>query len=154
MSKTDPPVRDGTSRSSVTVPEVLDVDQTFDADGLHALRSAVAAHASSLGVAVWQVEMVVILASELATNAIRHGGGGGRFRMWHGDDTIFCQVSDDGPGIVDQSAGTSLPRYDQADGRGLWICRAIAHDIVIERGATGRGTVVTVVLRRDALDRR
>jgi len=152
MSKTDPPVRDGTGRASVQIPEVLDVDQTFDADGLHALRSTVAAHASSLGVAGWHVEMVVILASELATNAIRHGGGGGRIRMWHSDDAIYCQVSDGGPGIEDESAGTALPRYDQPDGRGLWICRAIAHDVMIERGATGRGAVVTAVLRRDALD--
>jgi len=150
MSTADPPIRDGTGRASVRIPEALDVDQAFDATGLHALRSTVAAHASSLDVAAWQVETLVILASELATNAIRHGGGGGRLRMWHDEDAIFCQVSDEGPGIVDQSVGFTLPRFDQAHGRGLWICRAIARELVVERGAHGRGAVVTAVFRRDA----
>jgi anti-sigma regulatory factor (Ser/Thr protein kinase) len=138
------------------VPEALDVDQPFDADDLHALRSTVAAHTSSLGVSRPLLEAVVVVAGELATNAIRHGGGRGRILLWHRDDAIYCQVSDEGPGILDPIAGTQPPRPEQAHGRGLWICRKLARDLVIERGAKGHGAVVTAILSRpdDPLRRR
>jgi anti-sigma regulatory factor (Ser/Thr protein kinase) len=149
MSSADLPVRGGNGPASLRVPEALDVDQTFDADGLHALRSTVAAHASSLGLSGRQLEAVVIVVGELATNAIRHGGGRGRILLWHQEDAIYCQVSDEGPGIVDAAVGRAQPRLEQPGGRGLWICRRLAHDLVIERGPNGHGAVVTAVLRRD-----
>jgi anti-sigma regulatory factor (Ser/Thr protein kinase) len=149
MSSVDPPIRDGTGPASLLVPDALDVDQPFDADDLHALRSTAAAHASSLGLSGRQLEAVIIVVGEFATNAIRHGGGRGRLRLWHREDAIYCQVSDEGPGIVDRAVGSAPPRPDELDGRGLWICRRLAHDLVIERGANDRGAVVTAILRRD-----
>jgi anti-sigma regulatory factor (Ser/Thr protein kinase) len=58
------------------------VDHWFDADGLYTLRAEVAAHASALGATGPQGETLVVVAGELATNAIRHGGGRGRLRLW------------------------------------------------------------------------
>ena len=80
------------------MPTVVTVDQPFDASGLYTLRATLAAHASQLGVPGQQIEALLIVASELATNAIRHGGGTGRLRMWRHRSTLHCQVSDRGPG--------------------------------------------------------
>jgi anti-sigma regulatory factor (Ser/Thr protein kinase) len=97
--------------------------------------------------------MRLIVASELATNAIRHGGGTGRLRLWHRDGILFCQVSDHGPGIGDPTtAGTAPPDPAQVDGgRGLWICRHLTADLRIEPGPDGHGAIVTAAIPgRDA----
>jgi anti-sigma regulatory factor (Ser/Thr protein kinase) len=133
--------------------EVVDVDQRFDLGGLYALRETLGAHASRLGADEDQIDHLLIVASELATNAIRHGGGTGRLRLWHRDGVLFCQVSDHGPGIGDPTtAGTAPPDPAQVDGgRGLWICRNLTADLRIESGPDGHGAVVTASIpRRDA----
>lgn len=75
----------------------LILEQPFGSDSLYALRAAVAAHAAQAGVPAGQVPDLVIAVHELATNAIRHGAGHGRLRVWVGGGALHCQVSDDGP---------------------------------------------------------
>src|SRR2546429_9741611 len=60
------------------------LEQRFDRDSLYALRAAVAAHAAHMGAPPDRVSHLVIVASELASNAVRHGGGKGRLRLWRG----------------------------------------------------------------------
>lgn len=128
----------------------VDVDLSFDLAGLHALRSTVAAHASQLGATETELDALVIIASELATNAIRHGGGAGRLRLWHDEDHLFVQITDEGPGIGHPSAGEALPSPDRVGGRGLWIVRSLSDELLVGPGPGGRGTRVTVQRRRVA----
>jgi anti-sigma regulatory factor (Ser/Thr protein kinase) len=140
MTNPDRPVAEPRPRS----PAGPDLDQPFDAQGLYALRATVAAHAGRLGIAQEASERLLIVASELAANAIRHGGGRGRLLLWLADDRVYCQVSDEGPGIADASVGTEPPDPAGAGGgRGMWICRRLAEELIIE---PGRGAVVTAVL--------
>lgn len=128
------------------VPETVALDQRFVRGDLYAVRAAVAAHASELGGAQQDVENLVIVASELATNAIVHGGGRGRLRLWTVDGMIAMQVADDGPGFADaEHAG--LRRQDPAapGGRGLWLARQLCTQVRIR--ADGTGTEVMVALR-------
>jgi anti-sigma regulatory factor (Ser/Thr protein kinase) len=129
-------------------PDSVDLDQTFDLNSLHMLRQTVAAHADRLGAQEDQVERLIIVAGELATNAIRHGGGRGRLLLWHHDDALCCQVSDQGPGIKDPTAGTSPPKplAGEGGGRGLWICRNLASELTISTGPDGHGTIVQAVI--------
>jgi anti-sigma regulatory factor (Ser/Thr protein kinase) len=119
------------------------LDQPFDQDGLPALRSAVAAYAAELG-AGGRVEDVVLIAHELAGNAVRHGGGRGRLRLWRDDFRLLCRVSDSGPGLADAAGtGMELPSPEVPGGRGLWIARRLA----AVRIDTGRGgTTVTATI--------
>jgi anti-sigma regulatory factor (Ser/Thr protein kinase) len=120
-------------------PTVL--DQVFDGDGLTALRSAVAAYATELG-AGRRIDDVVLVAHELASNVIRHGGGYGRLRLWRTDAAIRCRVSDSGPGLVGIGAD-ELPSPQVPGGRGLWIARRLAA-VTIETGPDG--TIVTATM--------
>jgi anti-sigma regulatory factor (Ser/Thr protein kinase) len=121
------------------------LDQQFDRSRLYALRAAVAAHAADLGAPAERVAHLMIMASELASNAIQHGGGQGRLRLWRVDGALRCEVSDAGPGIPDpEHAGTVAPSSLSPNGRGLWIVRRLAGDMTIEN--TGRGTRVTVAV--------
>ncbi len=130
------------------VPSDLDVDQTFDIDGLYALRSTVAAHASHLEATDTELEALVIITSELATNAIRHGGGVGRIQLWHDSQYLYVRVTDEGPGLVDTAAGMTLPDPERLGGRGMWIVRSLSHDLVVGTGPAERGTSITARIRR------
>jgi anti-sigma regulatory factor (Ser/Thr protein kinase) len=119
------------------------LDQRFDADALFALRSAVAAHAMELGAGRF-VDDAVLVAHELSSNAVRHGGGSGRLRLWRSGDHLYCQVSDCGPGIADpEFAGVSRPSPSEPGGRGLWIARQLAQ---LQIDSAPAGTTVTAAM--------
>ncbi len=128
-------------------PGVVDVDHPFDADSLYELRATLAAHASHLGALSEQIENLLIVATELATNAILHGGGNGRIKLWHNDNLLYCQVSDSGPGIADPAVGSTPPNSPHTDGgRGIWICRNLSTELIIEAGPHGHGATVTAII--------
>src|SRR5262245_26579134 len=123
----------------------FELDQRFDEQGLLALRSAVSAHAAGVGVAGDRVDDLVVIAHELASNAVRHGGGTGRLRLWRQDGRALCEVSDSGAGLADPlSAGYARVPLSSTDGRGLWIVRQLADHVEVHSGPDG--TVVIVVL--------
>lgn len=143
MTSPEPPSTSTAGRPRRDGPEVA-VDQAFDADGLYALRAALAAHASRLGAPRSILDRLLIVAGELATNAVRHGGGTGRLRLWVAGTQLYCQVSDRGPGMAEQSIGHQLPASTATNGRGVWICRQLSDEFIID--SDGHGTAVTAVL--------
>jgi anti-sigma regulatory factor (Ser/Thr protein kinase) len=123
-------------------PAPTPLEQGFDRDGLYAVRAAVSAHAIHLGARPERVRHLVIIASELASNAVRHGGGRGRLRLSTANGWLRCEVSDEGPGIVDpDGVGRRQPPVLAASGRGLWVVRQLSEQVTIECDA--RGTRVT-----------
>jgi anti-sigma regulatory factor (Ser/Thr protein kinase) len=125
------------------------LDQTFDDESLFHLRSAVAAHGGELGMTEQVLEDLVLVAHELASNAVRHGQASparpGRLRLWRDGDLVFCEVSDHGPGIADpESVGTVQVPPGATGGRGLWIVRQIVASIVILTGS--QGTTLTTAM--------
>src|SRR5438309_3226112 len=76
--------------------EPASLDQLFDGDSLYLVRAAVAAHASEAGLPGGRVRDVVLAVHELAANAVRHGAGQGRVRLWVTGDGIRCEVTDAG----------------------------------------------------------
>lgn len=119
------------------------LDQPFDADALFTLRSAVAAHASELGAGP-AVDDTILVAHELSSNAVRHGGGSGRLRLWRAGAYLYCQVTDSGQGLADpDNTGTSRPPPSVPGGRGLWIARQLA---AVEIDTGPEGTTVTAAV--------
>jgi len=128
-------------------PAVVSLDQPFDRDGLYALRSAVSAHASELGLHDRRLADLVLMANELASNVIRHGGGQGRLMLWRDESAVHCQVSDAGPGLIDPAnAGTTRVPLVATDGRGLWIVRQLSDRFHVSSGPAGATLTVTVNL--------
>ena len=90
----DTPPGPGLGVAARVQPAVL--DQSFDGDSLYAVRAAVAAHASAAGMPERRIRDVVLAVHELAANAVRHGAGQGRVRLWITGDGIRCEVTDAG----------------------------------------------------------
>jgi len=120
------------------------LDQVFDGDSLFALRAAVAAHGSQAGLSEGRTRDLVLAVHELAANAVRHGAGQGRLRLWAAQDAVRCEVTDEGaPGEADAA---DAERWQAEPGHGLWLVRRIADSASVQSGASG--TVAAVIFRR------
>jgi anti-sigma regulatory factor (Ser/Thr protein kinase) len=120
------------------------LEQLFDATNLVSLRSAVAAHGGALGLDDGQVEDLVLVAHELATNAVRHGGGTGRLRMWRASGTVFCEVADAGDGFP-YARPQHRPDLGATGGRGLWIVARLVDQLHVDSGMAG--TIARIEIR-------
>jgi anti-sigma regulatory factor (Ser/Thr protein kinase)/ABC-type transporter Mla MlaB component len=122
------------------------LDQAFDADSLYALRAAVAAHATQAGLAPGRADDLVIAVHELAANAVRHGAGHGRLRVWKSDQALLCEISDDG---IPQPAGTEdVIQWRTEPGHGLSLVRQVADQASLRSGPAG--TLATIHFTLDA----
>jgi len=152
-------------------PPIL--DQEFDSGTLYALRAAVQAHADRAGLSENRISEVVLAVHELAANAIAHGGGRGRLRMWDLPGALSCEVVDGGPANAAAAPGgseapdpwPSAPGLSEApgaapgpseapdpwpakDGHGLWLVRQVADQLDLRSGPRGTRAVVTFALAR------
>jgi anti-anti-sigma factor len=129
-------------------PPVL--DQAFDNDSLYALRAAVAAHASQAGLAEGRIGDLVLAVHELAANAVRHGAGRGRLRIWDTGGMLRCEVADDGAAqsaAGDAAAGAVNPApWRTGPGRGLWLVRRVADETSVQSGPSGTVAAVSFTL--------
>jgi anti-sigma regulatory factor (Ser/Thr protein kinase) len=131
--------------SSQPAPDTrLLLDLTFSEAELVSLREAVAAHADAAGLSRSRTEDLVLIAHELATNAVRHGGGRGRLRMWAGEEVLRCRVTDDGPGLPALAPLAERPDPGSSGGRGMWLVTRFADGVVVNRDGSG-GDVTAIV---------
>ena len=142
------------------------LDLAFDSGTLGTLRTGVKAYAWQAGLPGSRVEDVVLAVHELAANAVSHGAGEGRLRVWKLAGALHCQVEDGEPlasrhpaeppddlgseatGAADASGQTSEHRLPSRPGHGLWLVRQVADRMWILSGA--RGTRATVAFNLPA----
>lgn len=118
--------------------------RVFDQASLTRVRRAVAACATVDCPAGRPLEKFVLIVHEIMLNAVRHGGGRGRLRLWCIDDDLWCHIADDGPGIPPRYCGP-WPERRPGDafgvGGGLWLAAQVCTELRITHGVCG-GTVV------------
>jgi anti-sigma regulatory factor (Ser/Thr protein kinase) len=121
------------------------LDQAFDGDSLYALRAAVAARAAEAGLPRQRVYDLVAAAHELAANAVRHGAGRGRLRLWADGRSLRCQVSDDGPAGQDP-ARPDAAAWNHEHSHGLWIIDQVADKVTLDRDSAGTTVTLTFAI--------
>lgn len=120
------------------------------ADGdVSRVRLEVELFARGLGLDEVDVADLVLVGSELATNSIRYGGGGGTLSMWAADGTVQIDVSDAGV-LREPLVGRLRPGADWPGGRGLYLVNQICDLVQIRSDADG--TRVRATLRRCPAD--
>ena len=110
-------------------------------------RRQVAAALTSLALPAGRAEEFLIAVSEVAANALRHGGGRARLALWVMADRAVCEVRDRGHGMDDPFAGYLPPGGEEAPGMGLWVARQLSDDLTIRSGPGG-GTTVRLAIGR------
>ncbi|HJY02038.1 MAG TPA: ATP-binding protein [Streptosporangiaceae bacterium] len=142
-SLTEPAGRAGRAMQAGAPAPVL--DQEFDSGNLYALRAAVQAHVDQAGLSEDRASDVVLAVHELAANAIAHGAGHGRLRLWDLADALSCEIADGGtPGTTDSSE--TVNPWPTTDGHGLWLVRQVADHLDLRSGPRGTRAVVTFAL--------
>src|SRR5271166_6066492 len=138
----------GVGRAAPASAQALLLDQEFDSGTLYALRAAVQAHSGQAGLSEDRVGEVVLAIHELAANAIAHGAGHGRLRMWERAGALRCEIVDAGPVGAGRPSGPAeaADRWPAADGHGLWLVRQVADQLDLRSGPGGTRAVVTFAL--------
>jgi anti-sigma regulatory factor (Ser/Thr protein kinase) len=120
-------------------------EMAFDIGTIMALRRFVTTAAVARGVDTGRIGELTVSASEIATNAIVHGQGGGRVRIWTDDDHLVCEITGTGQ-ITDPLVGRIRPIAGQRHGYGVWLANQFC-DLVQIRSAA-RGTTVRLHVSR------
>ena len=104
---------------------------------LSAVRAFVADHGRAAGLDVERTADLALAVSELATNGLLHGGGGGKVRVWPEEETLLCEVTDRGRRLHRRLQGRERPAQDQTFGRGLWLVNHLCDLVQIRSHPTG-----------------
>lgn len=124
-------------------PPATAVPLAYDKD-LREVRMAVTRCAEGAGLASGRVADLVLAASEVAANTLRHTTGGGTLLVWQTPGEIICQITDTG-WIDDPLAGRRRPVAD-ASGQGLWVVNQVCDLVELRSGA--EGTTIRMHIRR------
>jgi anti-sigma regulatory factor (Ser/Thr protein kinase) len=98
-------------------------------------RERLARELAGAGVGERKALEMLLAATEVATNALRHGGGIQDVRVGRADGRFVCEIVDPGPGFDEPSAGYLAPRAGV--GRGLWVARRLTWRIEFIRSPRG-----------------
>ncbi|MBT2481402.1 sensor histidine kinase [Streptomyces sp. ISL-94] len=107
---------------------------------LAAVREKITACAAEADLPESRLSELLLAATEVATNSIRHGGGHGTLRTWTQDATFICEFRDTGH-IENPLAGRIRPTYQSPGGRGLWLVHQLC-DLVEIRSTPQTGTTI------------
>jgi anti-sigma regulatory factor (Ser/Thr protein kinase) len=102
---------------------------------LRQIRSSVAGHAQRAGLSDDLAGNLVLAASEIAANTLRHAGGAGTAYIWHTEAEVLCQIQDRG-WITDPLAGRTR-RASDACGHGLWVVNQLCDLAEMRTGPGG-----------------
>ena len=119
----------------------------FDASTLSQTRQQVSRAAGQCGMPGAQIDDFAIAVNEIMTNAVRHGGGCGRIRLWRTTAGLGCEISDAGPGgPPERFNGHRLPPTTATGGRGLWLARHLCDTFGVDSGGTGTTVRMTMTI--------
>jgi anti-sigma regulatory factor (Ser/Thr protein kinase) len=115
-------------------------EKKYTIEDLTALRELVTEWATANNLSTDRTRDLLLAVTEVASNSIRHGGGGGTLRIWIEDAALVCEFRDAGV-ISDPMVGRVRPAPDQIGGCGLWFVHQLC-DLVEIRSDPRRGTRV------------
>jgi anti-sigma regulatory factor (Ser/Thr protein kinase) len=104
-------------------------------DDLRPVRRLVAGHAERSGLPADRVTNLVLAASEVAANTLRHTNAGGTAHVWQSGSELLCQLQDQGR-ITDPLAGRRR-RAATEPGHGLWVVNQVCDLVELRSGPAG-----------------
>ena len=128
----------------VTPPDDPDVELAIG-PSVREGRLAFASTAAAYGLPQPRVDQLTVAISEVLTNAVVHGGGTARLRIWRGTGRLTCVVEDGGAGSDDPLLGYVPPLPGAMGGYGLWLTRQLFDRTELARSPGGGLAVLLAV---------
>jgi anti-sigma regulatory factor (Ser/Thr protein kinase) len=114
------------------------MDRTFSDGDIALLRHEVARLLPTVGVTGDRLSGYVLAVNEVITNVVLHAGGHGRMVLRLESGSVWCVVTDSGPGIPEERLdGDLLPGTDEIGGRGLWLAHQLCDEVTTATGPIG-----------------
>jgi serine/threonine-protein kinase RsbW len=133
-----------------TTGEIQLLDREFELRSLPALRKDLATCGAAIGLADLDLVKFVQAAYEVAVNAVRHGGGSGRTKVWRAGDDAWCRVTDHGTGMPEpRTAHAARPADRLGPGHGLWLVRQLCAEVRVSSGPHGTEVLLRYPLPAD-----
>jgi anti-sigma regulatory factor (Ser/Thr protein kinase) len=117
-------------------PELLPELRSWSpGEDLELFREQLARELVAANVPEAKVLDMLVASTEIAANALRHGGGIEEVRAGRAEGRFVCEVIDSGPGFDDPVAGYLAPR--DGTGTGLWVARQLTWRVEYFRSTHG-----------------
>jgi anti-sigma regulatory factor (Ser/Thr protein kinase) len=114
-----------------------------------AVRRTVRQFALSCALSTEQADDLELAASELASNCIRHGGGGGSVAMWREPGAVIVEFSDSGR-LTDPLVGRRRPDAQAEGGMGVYLVHQLCDLVQVRSGPSGTTVRVSTWVPDDA----
>jgi anti-sigma regulatory factor (Ser/Thr protein kinase) len=127
---------DAVLRRLTPTPEDLpELRRLAPAGDVEQLRELVARELIAAGHGEAKALEMLLAVTEVAQNAVEHGGGIEEVRAGHARGRFVCEITDRGAGFDDPAAGYLAPR--PGVGSGLWVARQLTWRTEFFRSAQG-----------------
>jgi anti-sigma regulatory factor (Ser/Thr protein kinase) len=113
-------------------------DQVFGPDDIAVIRHSVRARLVDAGLGGERLQSFVLAINEIITNVVLHAGGRGRIVVSRSGQSIWCTVTDSGPGIPARfQHPPEVPDAFDVGGRGIWLAHRLCDEVTMATGPIG-----------------
>ncbi|MEV4703694.1 ATP-binding protein [Actinoplanes sp. NPDC049316] len=113
------------------------LDRVFGRDDITVLRHEVLQRLER-GLLGDRLDGFVLAVNEIITNVVLHAGGSGRLVLSRTGDSVWCTVTDSGPGIPERfRRPPDVPAAFEDGGRGIWLAYQLCDEVAMATGPIG-----------------
>ncbi|MEV6631326.1 ATP-binding protein [Actinoplanes sp. NPDC051470] len=133
-------VRPAASRERVATAAVAAdlYDRVFGVDDIAVIRHGVRAWLLDAGFGPDRLQAFVLAINEIITNVVLHAGGRGRVVLSRSGQSVWCTITDSGPGIpLPYQRPPEAPDVFDLGGRGIWLAYRLCDEVSMATGPIG-----------------